>query len=152
MWQNSEKQNVTKLQNSICDKIKKNLFVTKLKTKKLWQNLKTEIVTVVLVTVAVVTVIIVTSFSKNDLPPQQPMRCSQGSFLRFSWCFHKMTTAGVTAVRKKTLNSEWSWTSDLLSFSDNPDDPGAVYCGLNRKTEYNLHIVQHLARKQSVAL
>ena len=38
------------------------------------------------VTVAVVTVWIVTSFSKDNLTPQQPMRCSRCSFSRFSRC------------------------------------------------------------------
>ena len=39
------------------------------------------------VIVPVVTVVIVTYFSKNKLTPRQPMRCSQGSFSRYSRCF-----------------------------------------------------------------
>ena len=53
-------------------------------------NSKTRIATeviVTVVTVAVVTVLIVAYLSKNKLTPQQPMRCSQGSFLQFSQCF-----------------------------------------------------------------
>ena len=83
MWPNTKPQNYDKTQtqfgiklklwqnsNSICDKTQKN---------KLWQNSKTQNMTVVIVTVvtvAVVTVVLVTSFSKNNLTPQQRMRCS----------------------------------------------------------------------------
>ena len=42
---------------------------------------------VVIVTVVAV-VVIVTSFSKNNLTPRLPMRCSQGSFLQFSQRFY----------------------------------------------------------------
>ena len=45
------------------------------------------VVILVVVTVAVGRVVIVTSFSENNLTPQQPMRCSQGRVLRFSQCF-----------------------------------------------------------------
>ena len=44
------------------------------------------IVMVVIVTVVTV-IVIVTSFSKNNLTPRQPMRCSQGTFSRLSQCF-----------------------------------------------------------------
>ena len=47
-------------------------------------------VTVVIVTVAVVTVVIVTYFSKNNLTPQKPKRCSQGSALQFLLCFLRL--------------------------------------------------------------
>ena len=97
-----------KLENSSSDKISKTWIVTKLeksscnKTRKLnlwqnskikwWKNWKTQIVTVLVVTVvkvAVVTVVKVTSFSKNNWTPRQPMRSSQGSFLRFLRCLKK---------------------------------------------------------------
>ena len=44
-------------------------------------------VIVIEVTVVVVTVVIVTSFSKDNLTPQQPMKCSRCSFSRFLRCF-----------------------------------------------------------------
>ena len=76
---------MTKLKNSNCDQTQKlklcqNLkkndnSKTKIVTKlKFWQNSQIEVVTVVIATVALVTVVIVTSFSKNNLTPQQPMR------------------------------------------------------------------------------
>ena len=84
-------QIVTKLQNSNCDKIikKKPIFgnIKELKydktlqlkmwktKKKMWQNFKKS------------NCEIVTYFSKNNLTPQQLMKCSQGSFSRFSLCF-----------------------------------------------------------------
>ena len=40
-----------------------------------------------IVTVAVVTIVMVTYFSKNNLTPRQPMRCSWCSFLQFLWGF-----------------------------------------------------------------
>ena len=48
---------------------------------------------VVIVTVVTV-VVIVTSFSKNNLTPQQHMRYSQGSFSQFSRCFSLNPTLG----------------------------------------------------------
>ena len=110
VWQNSKTKIVTKLKNSnsdqtqklklwrffgiklkksICDKIQKIKYWQNSKTQiatkkiKLWQNSKTQIVTVVIV--AVVTAVLVTSFSKNNLTPSQPMRCSHCSFSQFSW-------------------------------------------------------------------
>ena len=68
----------------------KTQLVTKLKKNQLSQNSKYLIVTVVIVTivtVAIVTEVIVIYISKNNLTPQQPMRCSQGSFLQFLQCF-----------------------------------------------------------------
>ena len=50
------------------------------------------VVIVTVVTVAVVTVVIVTYFSKNNLIPQQPMRCSQVSFSRFTRCLSFATS------------------------------------------------------------
>ena len=41
------------------------------------------VVIVTVVTVAAVTVVIVTSYSKNNLTSQQPMRCYRWSFLQF---------------------------------------------------------------------
>ena len=82
---------MTKLKNFYCDKKRSNWdktkklklwqnsktqIVTKVKKIKLWQNSKTKIVTVVIVkvvTVAVLTAVIVTSFSKDNLKPQQAM-------------------------------------------------------------------------------
>ena len=75
------KKIVTKLENSNLDKTKK---------FKLRQQQKTQIWTLVIVTavtVAVVTVVIVTSSSKNNLTPQQPMRCSWGRVSQFSFVF-----------------------------------------------------------------
>ena len=74
--QNFKTQIVTKRKKSNCDKTQQlKLWQNYIKKKvKLWQNLKTLIVTVVLVTVvtvAVVTVIIVKSFGKNYLTPRQ---------------------------------------------------------------------------------
>ena len=97
-WQILKTRIVTKLKKNYCDKTQK---------WKLWQNLKTQIVTKLrkekkklwqklkfwqksktqIVTVAVVTVIIVTYFSFKKITPQQQMRCSEGSFLRFLQCF-----------------------------------------------------------------
>ena len=45
------------------------------------------IVIVNVVTVAVVTEVLLTYFSRKNLTPWQPMRCSQGSALEFSRCF-----------------------------------------------------------------
>ena len=76
---------MTKLKNLNCDKTEKS-NCDKTQKLKLWQNSKTQIVTVVivtLVTVADLTVVIVTSFSKNNLTPRQPMRCSQAAFYDF---------------------------------------------------------------------
>ena len=100
MEQNLKTQIGTKLKKKLnCDKSKKKYInVTKLKNSncdqsqkiKLWQNSKTQIVTMVIVTVvivAVVTAVLITSFSKNNLTPRQPMKFSQCSFLRFSQCF-----------------------------------------------------------------
>ena len=42
---------------------------------------------VTVVTVAVVIVVIGTYVSINNLTPWQPMKCSHGSFLRYSHCF-----------------------------------------------------------------
>ena len=95
---------MTNLKNLNCDKTEKknwgktkknqivtkliNHFVTKLEEKnQLWQNLKTQIMTVVLVTVAVGTFVIVTYVSKNNLTSRQPMICFLASFLPFLWCF-----------------------------------------------------------------
>ena len=81
LWHKPKNQIVTKLTNSNCDKTQK---------LKLWQKSKTQIVTVVIVTVVtltVVTVVIATCLSKDNLTPQQQMRCSRCSFLPFSLCF-----------------------------------------------------------------
>ena len=64
---------MTKLKKINCEKTKK-------KKKKF------TLVIVTVVTVAVVAVVIVTSFSKNNLTPQQLMRYSRCSFLRFLQC------------------------------------------------------------------
>ena len=66
MRQNSKTQGLTKLKKLNCDKNKKK--------RKLWQDSKALIVTVVIVTV--VTVAVVIYFSKNNLTPWQPMKCS----------------------------------------------------------------------------
>ena len=73
--QNSNKQIVTKFENS-------NFYKTLIVKK----NSKNQFVIVVIVTVVTV-VVIGTYFSKNDMTPPQPMRCSQSSFLRFLQCF-----------------------------------------------------------------
>ena len=102
LWQNSTNKIVTKTQKLKLWQISKTQILTKI---KLWQNSNTQIVTVVIVTVvtvAVVTVVIVASFSKNNLTPWQPMRCSQDSFLPFSRCFF---------LQKINLSSiKWSQT------------------------------------------
>ena len=41
----------------------------------------------VVILTLVTVVVIVTYFSKNNLTPQQQMKCSQGSFLQFLRCF-----------------------------------------------------------------
>ena len=96
LWQNSRTKMGTKFKNSNCDKAQKLQLWPNSKTQIVAINFlkkcdktkkKTQIVTVVLVTV--LTVVIVTSFSKNNLTPQQP-RCSWGSFSWFSRCFPNM--------------------------------------------------------------
>ena len=80
LWHNFKNSNCYKTQklklwhNSKCDKNQK---------LKFWQKLKT--LTIVIVTV--VTVVIATPFSKNNLTPRQPMRCSRCSFFLFLRCF-----------------------------------------------------------------
>ena len=89
---------VTKLVHFNCEKTEKINLGKKQKKIKLWQNLnnqivtklKSQIVTVVIVTVVTV-VVIVKYFSKNNLTPQQPMRCSQSSFSQFSQCLSWFT-------------------------------------------------------------
>ena len=83
----TKKKMVTKIKKMKLGQISKNKIVIKLKKIKLSQNSKNQIVTVVIVTLAVVTVVILTSFSINNLTPQQQMKCSWCSFLQFSQCF-----------------------------------------------------------------
>ena len=92
-------QIVTILKNSNCDKTQKHKcdkspilnthIVKKTQNLKLWQNSKNQNVTKLKNSNCDKTqkVIIVTYFSKNNLTPRQPMRCSWGSFLQFLWCF-----------------------------------------------------------------
>ena len=64
-----------------------------------------------------VIVVLVTYFSKNNLTPQQPMRYSQGSVLRFWQCFFN-TEALVyrRKVSKFKINTE-SWV-DRVNWTD----------------------------------
>ena len=72
---------VTKLKKNNCDKNLRKSNCYKSQKLKFWQKSKNQIVTVV--TIAVVAAVIVTYFSKNNLTPQQQMKFSQCSFLRF---------------------------------------------------------------------
>ena len=85
---NLKAQIVTKFKTHIVTKLKEcqlwqtpKLKLCKPQKIKLWQNSKTQIVREVIGTV--VTVVSVTYFSKNNLTPQQTMRCSRCSFSRF---------------------------------------------------------------------
>ena len=83
-WQNSKcdkTQNVTKLKNSNCDKTKKS-NCDKTQKLKLCPNNNYDI------SQFLTKDILEWSVSKNILTPWQAMRCSLGSFLRFSQCFH----------------------------------------------------------------
>ena len=71
---------VTKLKSSNCDKSKKNLSCDKTQNIKLGQLEKNLIVTKLKSPKE--------SFSKNNLTPQQQMRCSIGSVLRFLQCLY----------------------------------------------------------------
>ena len=88
LWLNSKTQivtkNVTRQNNSTCDKNSKTQIVTKLK-KSNWD--KTQIVTVVIVTVVTVVVVVTDFRRKKNLTPQQPIRCFRGSLLQFSRSF-----------------------------------------------------------------
>ena len=127
-WQNYQKKLVAKCKIQVLNKLKKKnncekshklklwqisktQIVTKLKKNQIVTNSKTQIVTVVIWTVVtgkVGTEVIMTSFSKNNLSPGPPMRCSRGSFLQFFWCFLFMSAqVFVSALNlpKNTLNS-----------------------------------------------
>ena len=68
------------------------------------------VVIVMVGTVAVVTVVIGTYFSKNNLTHWQPMRCSQGSVLRFLRCFIvicEIKALCISALASISSNQRW---------------------------------------------
>ena len=85
MWQT---QFVTKLKTQILIKLK-NSKCDKTQKLKVWQNWKTQLVTKLKYDKSqfMTKNTLKESFSKNILTPWQPMRCSLGSFLRFSRYF-----------------------------------------------------------------
>ena len=93
MWQHSKNQIVTKLKNFNCEKLK-NSNCDKTQKLKMSQNSKSQIVTKLKNSkcdkLNFGTKLILWQHFKRALTPWQrgqPMRCSQGSFLRFSRCF-----------------------------------------------------------------
>ena len=115
LWQNSncdKTQIVTKLklwQNSNCDKtqIVKNSKTQNVRKKlKLWQNSKTQIVTKLeLWQISIYEEkTLKGSFSRNNLTPWQPMRCSLGSVLRFSQLFWEKQIDTQTDIATARLN------------------------------------------------
>ena len=96
---------MTKLENSNCDKKSKSKSKSnsdKTKKKIIVTNPENEIVTVVImtvVTVTVLTVVIVTSFSKKNLTPYQPMRCSRGHLFAILAMFFFLLPSSLTQLK-----------------------------------------------------
>ena len=70
------------------------------------------LVIVTVVTVAVVIVVIMTSFSKNSLTPQQPMRCSRAAFCNSCNVFWRNSNIN----ESYSLHQEYLWHLKMVNF------------------------------------